>query len=121
MSSEYGWTDEQIGELSLARLIQITSAIKIRQFYEDRKRKSELSWQVRTMALFIAQGYMVSGENPGIKHALSLSIDDIDAALIEDAKTRTASTPKVIDPPVGSYERAIRAFGGKLSGGPPPN
>lgn len=119
MSSEYGWTDKQIGALSLSRLIQISSAIRIRKFYEDRQQKSMASWMVRTLSLFIAQGYMVQGENPGIDMALKVSIDDIDAALTSDASQR-ASKNKVIDPPVGSFERAMAAFGGKMSEGPPP-
>lgn len=119
MSSEYGWTDKQIGALSLSRLIQVSSAIRIRKFYEDRQQKSMASWMVRTLSLFIAQGYMVSGENPGIEMAMKVSIDDIDAALTSDASQR-ASQKKTIDPPVGSYERIISAFGGKLSGGLPP-
>lgn len=119
MSSEYGWTDKQIGALSLSRLIQVSSAIRIRKFYEDRQQKSMASWMVRTLSLFIAQGYMVSGENPGIEMAMKVSIDDIDAALTSDASQR-ASKNKVIDPPVGSFERALSAFGGKLSGGLPP-
>lgn len=63
----------------------------------------------------IAGGYMVdqSKGNPAMDAAAMLSIDDIEAAQMEDTK-KSVEKKKITEPPIGSYERIMRAFGGKL-------
>lgn len=85
-------------------------------FQKDRHDKSMVSWQTRILASFIAGGYMVDGKtgNPALDAAQKLAFDDIEAAQIEDAAKATVKK-KVTEPAIGSYERFMGAFGGKLS------
>lgn len=63
----------------------------------------------------IAGGYMTDGNNPALDYATTISIDEIEEALLSDTKKAPASK-KVKDPGVGSYERFMSAFGGKVRG-----
>lgn len=67
----------------------------------------------------IAGGYMVDSKkgNPALDMAMKLTIDDIDAAILEDAETNQKQS-KIKEPEIGSYERIMQAFGGKLSTSP---
>jgi hypothetical protein len=89
ISTEYGWTDEVIGDLTLVRLRQITAAIEHRQFALDRKEMSRMTWQTRSLAQFIAAGYMTDGENPGLALAGRLAFDEIEQAMIEEAEAQS--------------------------------
>ena len=109
MSSEYGWTDNQIGELPLARFRQITSAIQLRKYSAQREENSRFSWLGRNLAGFIANGYMVSKgqENPGLKLAATLAYDDIEAAQLGTQKAQGAKENSN-----GSFERFMMTMGG---------
>lgn len=91
MSSEYGWSDEQILDLSVRRLRQIVAAIRRRQLLRRREEISLFSWQTRQLASFTAAGYMTEkGKgNPALDAALRLAFDDIEAAQIEEAEMRS--------------------------------
>lgn len=61
-----------------------------------------LSWQTRTLAMFIAGGYMTTDkDNPGIKAAGRIAIDDIEQAQIEELE----ENPPVTEAQPGSFER----------------
>lgn len=66
--------------------------------------------------MMIAGGYMVDSKkgNPALDFAAELAIDDLDAALLKDSKAQ-ATTAKIKEPAIGSYERIMSAFGGKLA------
>jgi hypothetical protein len=51
--------------------------------------------------------------NPALDMAMKLAIDPIDAAQLEDAEAAQMKA-KVTEPAIGSYERIMQAFGGKL-------
>lgn len=63
----------------------------------------------------IAGGYMVDPKegNPALEMAAKISIDEIESAQLEDSEFREKQS-KVKEPPLGSYERIMQAFGGKL-------
>lgn len=105
MSSEYGWTDEQIGELPLARLRQVTAAIQMRRYAAAREENARFSWLARNLAGFIAAGYMVEKgkENKALKHAGKLAYDDIEATLLGAETSKDVDAAKVNGE--GSFER----------------
>ena len=108
VSSEYGWTDEEIGEVTVARLRQIVVAIRTRQFLASREENNRFSWLARSLGTLIAGGYMMEKgkENPGIKIAQKLAMDDIESALLE-----SPPPPKPKQNKPGSYEMFMGAFG----------
>lgn len=108
ISSEYGWPDTQILELTLARMQQIVAAITIRRSQTVRERKLELSWAVRTVASFIAAGYQVDGENTGLQAAGEVTIDDIEKKIMDSDLPEPPKEAKA-----GSTEALMRAFGGR--------
>lgn len=103
ISKEYGWTDEQIHNLTLRRLRQVTAAIRKRQYADDRRERTMVSWQTRTLAMFVAGGYMTDGkhENPGIKAAGRIAIDEIEKLQIEELE----ENPPVKENEAGTFER----------------
>jgi len=105
VSSEYGWTDEQIGELPLARFRQISSAIQIRRYTTAREENSRISWLARNIATYIAAGFEVGKgkENTALKHAKQLAYDDIEALMLGAEPAQGAVKPAENKP--GSYER----------------
>lgn len=107
ISSEYGWRDDELWELTLHRMQQIVAAITIRKSNDAREHKRELSWAVRTISSFIAAGYM-SEDNKGVEAAQDLTIDDIERKII-DANLPTPP-PEIR---TGSTEALLRAFGGR--------
>jgi hypothetical protein len=54
ISHEYGWDDDRILDTTVGRLGQIIAAIERRRESDDRLRRSELSWQTRSLAQMIA-------------------------------------------------------------------
>lgn len=84
MSAEYGWTDDQIGDLPLVRFRQIVSAIQLRLTQARREARSIASWQTRTLSTYIAAGYMVEKgkENKALSEAQNIGYDAIDQALL---------------------------------------
>lgn len=106
MSSEYGWTDEQIGELALARFRQIVAAIQLRRWQAHREDSSRLSWQTRILAQYVAAGYMIEKGKPNtaLENASYLGYDDIERAMAEASDTASAA-PKENRP--GSFERLV--------------
>ncbi len=107
MSSEYGWNDETIGELPLARFRQITAAIQMRRYATAREENARFSWLARNLSGFIAAGYMVEKgkENTALDQAGKLAYDDIEAALLGvEISQRTQNTVnadgtrEVVDP-----------------------
>lgn len=115
VSNSYGWTDNQIGELTLGRFRQIVAAIRTRELIQDRNKKNLIGWSTRALAVMIAGGYMIDSKdgNPAVEYAASLAIDAIDAAMLEDAESLAPAKSK--EPELGSYERFMTAFGGKLA------
>lgn len=119
MSEAYGWTDEEIHNLTLRRFRQITAAISRRKYLEEREQKSLLAWQTRTLASFIAAGYQVGEgeENPGLKAANELAIDHIEKAQLAELAEmefgdRGPAIAKEADGiAVGSFEQFLGAMG----------
>lgn len=111
VAHEYGWSDEQIGDLTLVRLRQIIASIQMRRYVATREENSRFSWLARNLGTLIAAGYQVEGENPALEHAANLSIDEIEAAALKEA----ASKPPVAseeergqaENSVGSFERFL--------------
>ena len=111
VASEYGWTDEQIGELPLARLRQVTAAIQMRKFTAWREENSRFSWLARNLAGFIAAGYQIEKgkENKALDSAGKLAMDDIETTLLGG----TVQKPNApAENGVGSYERFMSMMGG---------
>lgn len=87
MSKEYGWTDDQILDLTVRRFRQIVAAIQRRNFMKRREEIALISWQTRQLASFVAGGYMIDGKhgNPALDAAQILAYDEIERAQIEEA------------------------------------
>lgn len=111
ISSEYGWNDEEIYNLTLRRFRQITAAINRRRYFEDRRERTLVSWQTRTIAMFVAGGYMTDGkhENTAVKAAADIAIDDIEKAQLEEAENQPKSYEELVKP--GSFERFMGSMG----------
>lgn len=107
VSSQYGWSDDVIGELPLARFRQITSAIQLRKFREDRETNHRFSWMTRNIATFIASGYMVEGENKAVDVALKLALDDIERAQLDWEETAMRDLPAEDKNANGSFEKFL--------------
>lgn len=93
MSKEYGWTDDQILDLTVKRFRQIVAAINRRNFMRRREEITLISWQTRNLASFIAGGYMTDGKgNPALDSATVLAFDEIEAEQIKEAQVNNASS-----------------------------
>lgn len=103
ISSEYGWRDEDIHNLTLARMQQVVSAIQLRKMGEQRKEKIHLSWAVRMLATYIAAGYMTE-ENTAIEGATKITLDEIEHEILETVSSKPS------EPKEGSFERLSQAF-----------
>lgn len=108
VAAEYGWSDEYINNLPLVRLHQIVAAIRTRKYFESREEGQRFSWLARTLAAYVAAGYMVEGDNPALEKAGTIAYDDIEAALLGDLPEKEAENKP------GSYERLHML----LAGGP---
>jgi hypothetical protein len=71
---------------------QITTAIQTRHYIERRAEQSRLSWQTRTLAQYIAGGYMTDGksENTAFKSAGQIAFDDIERLALSESEARAA-------------------------------
>ncbi len=103
ISSEYGWSDKKIFNLPVARFNQIQAAIRTRRWMQSRQENGRFSWLARSLATYIAAGYMVEGENTAIADAAKLAMDEIEAALLG---VEPADNGKK-GPKQGSYERLM--------------
>lgn len=108
MSSEYGWSDEQIGDLPLVRLRQVTSSIQLRKFREAREENSRFSWLARHVTGYIAMGFEVAKGKPNVplENAAKLAYDDIERALL-GVEVKKAETAPAENKP-GSFESFMR-------------
>lgn len=59
----------------------------------------------RTLAIYIAMGYMVEKENPALEQARQISFDEIDRLLLEEASAAPQENKE------GSYERILAMMG----------
>ena len=67
---------------------QITAAIQTRKYLDRREQQNIASWQTRTLATFIAGGYMTSEKdgNPALELARKISFDAIEKLQMEEAE-----------------------------------
>lgn len=117
MSEAYGWTDDEIHNLTLRRFRQITSAIRRRRYQEERERKLLASWQTRTLATWIAAGFMTEEgkENPALAEAQKIAIDKIEETLIKE-QNEFSDRGEMIEEgddgiSVGSFEKFMGSMG----------
>jgi len=113
ISSEYGWTDEEIYNLTFTRFRQIVAAIERRKYLDYRQQSTLISWQTRNLAQYIAAGYMLSEgtRNEPLENAQTLSIDKIEAAQLEEAMRVESSIPVEEKVKPGSWERLQGTLG----------
>jgi hypothetical protein len=74
ISSEYGWSDDEILDKTLRRIRQIVAAITLRKLEETRNYRLVISWQTRVLAMVTA----AAGSNPSedlMKYAANVTID----------------------------------------------
>lgn len=111
VSQQYGWPDETIWDLPLARFRQITAAIQIRRYLQSRDESLRFSWLARHITHFIASGYMVDKgkENTAVTVASTLAYDDIEAALLGTPQNPAEAPPK--ENGNGSFERFMGMMG----------
>lgn len=112
MSSEYGWTDEVIGNLPLGRFRQITAAIQTRRYFQERAENSRISWLTRTLAGYIVGGYMAEAKDkqPSLDAISQLSLDDVEAEYLR-AGAGLPAPAKSAEPRAGSFERLMGLMG----------
>lgn len=110
ISAEYGWTDKVIGKLPLGRFRQIAAAIQTRKYNETRIENGRFSWMTRTIATYIAQGYMVEKgkPNPALEQAVILSLDEVEAKMLG---ATAAEAPKAKENAPGSFEKFMTMLG----------
>jgi len=120
IAKEYGWSDEQIGELPLMRFQQIVNAISLRKYREDRQETSRISWLARTISQYVAGGYMTDGqrENVAVRYASQIAFDHIEEAALEAAAAREALKARtnetvMKEPARGSFEKMMQFMGQK--------
>lgn len=111
ISTEYGWTDEQILDVPLCRLRQMTTAIAQRQYLADKSHRRLMSWQTRTIAQFIAATVKVEKgkDSPIMDAANKISLDAKEAQELLNAPVEIENKP-------GSYERLVRGFASSPDG-----
>lgn len=111
ISSEYGWSDQQIGELPFMRFQQIVSAISLRRANKVREENYRFSWLARNLSQFVAAGYMVEGENPAIQQASTLAFDKVEREMLAHQAAIQESQPTKVHAPVepvrGSFEKLM--------------
>lgn len=95
ISGEYGWTDDQILDLTLARMRQIREIIWERTEQERRSELRVREVELRTLASYIAAS---GGSKDGVKSAQRIRL----VAPLEGEK----------DVQMIPYEKAVRLFGG---------
>lgn len=107
MSTEYGWTDEQVGGLTVARLRQCVAAITERRVAEAYQARKRSEWEVRTICTFIASTVPTDGsESPLLDLAYEIGTP---AEVREDQAPMVPSRTK--EPRPGSFEQASMLFG----------
>lgn len=116
VASEYGWSDERIGNLPVARLRQIVANIQVRKWSAERQRRIDISWMTRTIAMYIAMGYWIKEDEPNkpLEFARGLSLDDIEREILKIME-ETPDAPK--ENQAGSFERFMLAFGNGVQRG----
>lgn len=107
ISSEYGWTDDVIGDLTVSRALQIVSAINLRKDDERRRTSALTSWQTRVLSAYIAMGYMIGKdqENLPLDQAHSLAFDRFEQLML----SASPIVPK--ENAEGSYEKFMSMLG----------
>lgn len=113
MSKTYGWTDEAIMDLTVARFRQVLANIQQDNYMERRAQMSFETWQTRQVATFIAAGYMTDGKkgNPAIDAAQALAYDEIEKLQLEEAQIAAADAPRITENKPGSFERFMGSMG----------
>lgn len=98
LSSQYGWTDDQILDLTMARMRQAREVIWERQAEENRRDLSVREIELRTLASYIAGA---AGHKQGVKDAGKIRL-----------------LPAEVDPDTGKkvtrpipYSKAVAWFG----------
>jgi len=124
VSSEYGWTDEEINNLTLDRFWQVVAAISTKQYLQLREQKSLVAWQTRQLATYMVGGWMTDSKKAkqeALNSAASIAFDDIESEQLKDADVEVAETdltwtpdqvPDVVtDAQPGSFERFMGTMG----------
>jgi hypothetical protein len=113
IASEYGWTDQQIGELPFMRFQQIVSAIELRRATERRTENARFSWLARNLSQFVAGGYLTDGkqENTAIADARRIAFDKVEAAMLAHYEEQAALKPAPIEAKRGSFESLMGFMG----------
>lgn len=96
IASQYGWTDEEILDLTMARMRQVREVIWERQAEDRRNDLTVREIELRTLAGYIAGA---AGDKQGVKNAAKIRLVPPDPA-----------APRQIRPI--PFERAQRLFGG---------
>lgn len=92
------------------RFRQIAAAIQYRRYLAMREENGRVSWLARSIATFVAGGYMVDGDNPAVEKAQQLAYDDVEAKLVGYEPKAAGGGP--IEPRQGSFERLMQFAGG---------
>ena len=112
IASEYGYSEESLHDLTLARIRQCVAAITERKTLEDRKQKDLIRWQTRNICFFVANTLMIKegSENTLAKLAQELTFrpQKVDPETLTEEEQVFG---KKIEPTVGSYERFQGVFG----------
>ncbi len=96
----------------MKRLRQIVTNIESRLFISEFRDNRLLSWQTRTLAIFISQTIEIEKgkENPLFEAAKKISLDQ---AELDDATAIPEPGTNSSEPAAGSFERLTRGFSGR--------
>lgn len=115
IASEYGWDDETILGMTLARIRQVVATISLRAYRERTYKESLLEWQTKALAQMIAATVPIEKKgqtsSPLMDVANSLSLRRTDSSGSD--VQRAGRVPRA-----GSYEAFTRGMGdGEVSDG----
>lgn len=87
------------------------AAITQRRYLEEKRQRRLLSWQTRTLAMYIAATIEVEKdkENPVFESAEKIALDDLEVKEMEAQARIVANTP--IENQPGSYEQLMSTRG----------
>lgn len=105
--------------LPIRTLRQKVAAINRRLFLDRRDRISLNSWMTRHLAMFIANGYWVEGDNPALREAQTLAYDKIEEAQLKESALEAErvkfdfdpENPPEVDVNPGTFERFLGSMG----------
>lgn len=92
ISSQYGWEDEKILDLTVSRMRQISATIDERLWLEAFRQRQLVAWQTRTSVAWMVK--LTSGIEPDMAKTLMEEASNISLDNVNPSKGTSSTTPK---------------------------